>query len=202
MVSDVRRKCRDAKPRFRVRGARSSRSDDPSPKRPGTPPSILSPGSVRGRSPVTQELGCSSLGIVPRLGGLPRPHARPVRMHLPGFQGYPKGMNRKGFADGRQEKRPRLLAALDLYTSQQPTRWWPGTESNRRHGDFQSPALPTELPGHIRAGNDNGLGAVGQAKPSAGVFCRVGRQGRAAGWASSIAACVPTDAIAGRRLNH
>lgn len=26
--------------------------------------------------------------------------------------------------------------------------WWPGTESNRRHGDFQSPALPTELPGH------------------------------------------------------
>src|SRR3546814_3063220 len=28
-------------------------------------------------------------------------------------------------------------------------RWWPGTESNRRHGDFQSPALPTELPGRI-----------------------------------------------------
>ena len=24
---------------------------------------------------------------------------------------------------------------------------WPGTESNCRHGDFQSPALPTELPG-------------------------------------------------------
>src|SRR4051812_25672372 len=29
----------------------------------------------------------------------------------------------------------------------QPTQC-PGTESNRRHGDFQSPALPTELPGH------------------------------------------------------
>ena len=27
------------------------------------------------------------------------------------------------------------------------SRWWPETESNRRHGDFQSPALPTELPG-------------------------------------------------------
>ncbi len=26
-------------------------------------------------------------------------------------------------------------------------KWWPGTESNRRHADFQSAALPTELPG-------------------------------------------------------
>jgi hypothetical protein len=26
---------------------------------------------------------------------------------------------------------------------------WPGTESNCRHEDFQSSALPTELPGHI-----------------------------------------------------
>ena len=25
--------------------------------------------------------------------------------------------------------------------------WWPGTESNCRHEDFQSSALPTELPG-------------------------------------------------------
>ena len=30
-------------------------------------------------------------------------------------------------------------------------RWWPETESNRRHGDFQSPALPTELSGRIYA---------------------------------------------------
>ena len=27
--------------------------------------------------------------------------------------------------------------------------WWPETESNRRHGDFQSPALPTELSGPL-----------------------------------------------------
>jgi hypothetical protein len=26
--------------------------------------------------------------------------------------------------------------------------WWEGTESNRRHTDFQSVALPTELPSH------------------------------------------------------
>ncbi len=29
-------------------------------------------------------------------------------------------------------------------------KWWRGAESNRRHYDFQSYALPTELPRHIR----------------------------------------------------
>jgi hypothetical protein len=28
--------------------------------------------------------------------------------------------------------------------------WWPETDLNRRHGDFQSPALPTELPGRAQ----------------------------------------------------
>ena len=27
--------------------------------------------------------------------------------------------------------------------------WWPETESNRRHEDFQSSALPTELSGQM-----------------------------------------------------
>ena len=27
---------------------------------------------------------------------------------------------------------------------------WSGTESNRRHEDFQSSALPTELPDHLQ----------------------------------------------------
>ena len=30
--------------------------------------------------------------------------------------------------------------------------WWPGTELNRRHKDFQSSALPTELPGPVLRG--------------------------------------------------
>jgi hypothetical protein len=30
---------------------------------------------------------------------------------------------------------------------------WPGTESNCRHEDFQSSALPTELPGHTCENN-------------------------------------------------
>src|SRR5699024_3550803 len=33
-----------------------------------------------------------------------------------------------------------------------PFKWWLGTESNRRHKDFQSFALPTELPSLIMAG--------------------------------------------------
>ena len=28
-------------------------------------------------------------------------------------------------------------------------KWWDGTESNRRHEDFQSSALPTELPAQV-----------------------------------------------------
>jgi hypothetical protein len=30
-------------------------------------------------------------------------------------------------------------------------KWWPGRELNPRHADFQSAALPTELPGHCEA---------------------------------------------------
>lgn len=29
-------------------------------------------------------------------------------------------------------------------------KWWLEAESNHRHGDFQSPALPTELSSHFR----------------------------------------------------
>src|SRR5690606_5258157 len=49
--------------------------------------------------------------------------------------------------------------------------WCPGTESNRRHCDFQSHALPTELPGQVRgparmAGSAVGASAYGQgARP-------------------------------------
>ncbi len=38
--------------------------------------------------------------------------------------------------------------------------WWLGTESNRRHKDFQSFALPTELPSHFmtnRYGGGRGI---------------------------------------------
>ncbi len=33
--------------------------------------------------------------------------------------------------------------------------WWPGAELNCRHRDFQSRALPTELPGHVAGAQKN-----------------------------------------------
>src|SRR5262249_34092598 len=43
------------------------------------------------------------------------------------------------------EKNPKNLAILGVGYC-----WWPGAESNHRHADFQSAALPTELPGQRR----------------------------------------------------
>ena len=37
-----------------------------------------------------------------------------------------------------------------LYTNALKQKWWQDPESNRGHGDFQSPALPTELSRHFR----------------------------------------------------
>ena len=32
-------------------------------------------------------------------------------------------------------------------------KWWPVSESNQGHSDFQSLALPTELTGHLKSWN-------------------------------------------------
>ena len=43
-----------------------------------------------------------------------------------------------------------LLASDSAKHLKMGRKWCPGTESNRRHRDFQSRALPTELPGQAR----------------------------------------------------
>ena len=40
--------------------------------------------------------------------------------------------------------------ATEINYSDRLKKWCPDPESNQRHGDFQSPALPTELSEHIR----------------------------------------------------
>src|SRR2546421_4962018 len=57
--------------------------------------------------------------------------------------------------------RPALVWRWTTLVSQ-----WQGAESNRRHADFQSAALPTELPGRAYAGEElsGPTGAVGVAK--------------------------------------
>jgi hypothetical protein len=43
--------------------------------------------------------------------------------------------------------RPENVDAMDVGAPATARKQCPGAESNHRHGDFQSPALPTELPG-------------------------------------------------------
>ena len=68
-----------------------------------------------------------------------------------------------GIASGAgNEARTRYLhlGKVALYQMSYARRWCPEPESNQRHGDFQSPALPTELSGQIffrAAGRGRGI---------------------------------------------
>jgi hypothetical protein len=55
---------------------------------------------------------------------------------------YLLGVPNQGVSDVPELKKP--LSPLRIKGSRI---WWPGAESNHRHKDFQSSALPTELPG-------------------------------------------------------
>jgi hypothetical protein len=53
--------------------------------------------------------------------------------------------------DARFAGRRGVVTRLDSNRSERWKLWCPGAESNHRHCDFQSHALPTELPGRARA---------------------------------------------------
>ena len=60
-----------------------------------------------------------------------------------------------------QSKKACAVGASLCFTSRNHTyKWWPGRESNPRHRDFQSLALPTELPGHCTRGQADVRGGM------------------------------------------
>ena len=59
--------------------------------------------------------------------------------------------------------RPENVDGMDVRVAPTARKQCPGAESNHRHGDFQSPALPTELPGRVtpRAADSRTRGRAG-----------------------------------------
>ena len=72
------------------------------------------------------------------------------------------------------KKRPEMLFSSSisgLYGLLWIQKWCRGTESNCPHGDFQSPALPTELPRHDRKSVYRKMAALASLKwPFSGIF--------------------------------
>src|ERR1700728_2525046 len=60
-----------------------------------------------------------------------------------------------------RRKLMKLLEKCAAMRRYEDVRWCPGAESNHRHCDFQSHALPTELPGRLPASRRSGSRLIG-----------------------------------------
>ncbi len=80
--------------------------------------------------------------VAPRAGAGRRRRHRPTR-----YVRYNRASSPSG---GKTLGRRIAVTATPSFTTDCREEWCPGVESNYRHHDFQSCALPTELPGHRR----------------------------------------------------
>ncbi len=85
--------------------------------------------------------------------------SRPLQFHSEGGPRAARDAPSRSPCRAAERKIPALTLVLRLRTRQfgaglskspAPNWWCPGAESNHGHADFQSAALPSELPGHTR----------------------------------------------------
>src|SRR5215218_10358983 len=117
---------------------------------------------------VTERLGCHKM-----LMGFPRPMSHPCRTELPGAVGNPQKSLRLVARHCDMKKPPRERPLSPNLLINMLKEWCPGAELNHRHTDFQSVALPTELPGRLTAAAYRDVAAGCPAHPlSAGAGTR------------------------------
>ena len=88
-------------------------------------------------------VGCALNNVDVVHGGKPYCGLAPAPLRLQATQGMLRLSLRSAFV---------MAAPCKALSATEGEAWWPDSESNRGHKDFQSFALPTELSGRVRDG--------------------------------------------------